>query len=331
MMNDLEVEKLYRLGRTLGNGTFAVVRQAKCLRDSTKWAIKIIKRHALSLDDEESLKMEIAILRQVVHPNIISIKEVFYCVDNVFLVTELMTGGELFDRIVTKDHYSEREAKLALSDIVIAVHYCHTNNIVHRDLKPENILYSTAEEGSVLKLADFGLAAVLRPDESMHQSCGTPGYVAPEILKNEPYGREVDIWAVGVILYILLCGFPPFYDDNNKRLFALIVHARYSFPAPYWTDVSSPAKDLVCRLLRVRPEDRLTTAQILTHPWMTTDAPAYHLSHLQANLRSYNSKRRLRAAIRAVQVSNHMVKVAAIGSPSKDSSSGTMEGYSTIP
>jgi len=132
MMNDLEVEKLYRLGRTLGNGTFAVVRQAKCLRDGTKWAIKIIKRHALSLDDEESLKMEIAILRQVVHPNIISIKEVFYCVDNVFLVTELMTGGELFDRIVTKDHYSEREAKLALSDIVIAVHYCHTNNIVHR-------------------------------------------------------------------------------------------------------------------------------------------------------------------------------------------------------
>lgn len=197
-------------------------------------------------------------------------------------------------------------------------------------MKPENILYSTAEEGSVLKLADFGLAAVLRPDESMHQSCGTPGYVAPEILKNEPYGREVDIWAVGVILYILLCGFPPFYDDNNKRLFALIVHARYSFPAPYWTDVSSPAKDLVCRLLRVRPEDRLTTAQILAHPWMTTDAPAYHLSHLQANLRSYNSKRRLRAAIRAVQVSNHMVKVAAIGSSSKDSS-GTMEGYSTIP
>lgn len=131
-LKDKDVEKHYKFGRTLGQGTFATVKQATCLKDGLKWAIKIIKRSALSNEDEESLKMEIKILEKAQHPNIISIKEVFYCKTNVYLVTDLMTGGELFDRIVTKDHYTEQEAKLALFDIVIAIQYCHDHHIVHR-------------------------------------------------------------------------------------------------------------------------------------------------------------------------------------------------------
>lgn len=182
--------------------------------------------------------------------------------------------------------------------------------MIFRDLKPENILYSTPADDAILKLADFGLANMLGPDESMNVACGTPGYVAPEILKHQPYGKEVDIWSIGIILYILLCGFPPFYDDNNKKLFAMIVNAKYDFPDPYWTDVSQLAKDLVIQLLKVNPSERLTASEILQHPWMTTDAPRYHLTHFQSNLKSYNMKRRFRTAIRTVQATNFIKNVA---------------------
>jgi serine/threonine protein kinase len=173
-----------------------------------------------------------------------------------------------------------------------------------RDLKPENILYSSPADDASLKLADFGLATLLKPNQLMNVACGTPGYVAPEILCGTAYGKEVDIWSVGVILYILLCGFPPFYDDNNKKLFALIISANFTFPDPYWTDVSPTAKDLVSQLLVVDPAKRLTAAQILEHPWMKASDSAPVLSHFQKNLISYNAKRRFRSAIRAVQLTS---------------------------
>jgi calcium/calmodulin-dependent protein kinase I len=152
-------------------------------------------------------------------------------------------------------------------------------------------------------LADFGLATMLKPNQLMTVACGTPGYVAPEILCGTAYGKEVDIWSVGVILYILLCGFPPFYDDNNKKLFSLIINANFTFPDPYWTDVSEEAKDLVSKLLVVDPKKRLTAAEILRHPWMVSASTStVHLAHLQDNLKSYNARRRFRGAIRAVQL-----------------------------
>eukprot|EP01039_Chlorochromonas_danica_P000764 gene764-829_t len=313
--NEAEVERHYKFGRTLGQGTFATVKMATCLSDNTKWAVKIIKRSALTSEDEESLKMEIQILQLTNHPNIVSVKEVFYCKNYVYLVMDLMTGGELFDRIVTKDHYSEQEAKLALSQIVMAVKYCHEKNIVHRDLKPENILYQSTEENSALKLADFGLATLLRPNQLMNVACGTPGYVAPEILKGIAYGKEVDMWSVGVILYILLCGFPPFYDDNNKKLFAQIVNANYSFPDPYWTNISATAKDLVRKLLVVDPRQRLSALQVLAHPWMFEDGSGSSLDHFRPNLKSYNARRRFRSAIRAVQITQLLRKKAGVAAP----------------
>eukprot|EP01038_Epipyxis_sp_PR26KG_P006384 gene6384-8794_t len=298
-----ECEKYYKFGRILGQGTFATVKLATSLKDKSKWAIKVVKRSALSHEDEESLKMEIKILELTNHPNIVAVKEVFYSRSFVYLVMDLMTGGELFDRIVLKDHYSEEEAKVALWQIVNAIKYCHEKNIVHRDLKPENILYASQEENSTLKLADFGLACLLKPNQSMHVACGTPGYVAPEILKGQVYGKEVDMWSIGVILYILLCGFPPFYDDNNKKLFSLIVHADYSFPDPYWTDITPRAKDLVTKLLVLDPSKRLTASQVLEHEWLTeVNGSKHNLVYFKENLTSYNARRRLRAAIRAVQI-----------------------------
>lgn len=145
---------------------------------------------------------------------------------------------------------------------------------------------------------------MLKPNQLMTVACGTPGYVAPEILCGTAYGKEVDIWSIGVILYILLCGFPPFYDDNNKKLFSLIINATFTFPEPYWTDISENAKDLVNKLLVVDPKKRLTATEILSHAWMTTDASTVHLSHFQDNLKSYNARRRFRGAIRAVQLTS---------------------------
>ncbi len=180
-----------------------------------------------------------------------------------------------------------------------------------RDLKPENILYASAAEDATLKLADFGLACVITPTELTNIACGTPGYVAPEIIRGQHYGTSVDMWSVGVILYILLCGFPPFYDDNNKKLFKLIVNAKYSFPNPYWANISEEAKDLIRKLLIVDPVKRLTAQQAQQHPWVSDETKSSDNDILITdNLKSFNARRRLRGAIRAVQLSVRLTKSA---------------------
>mmetsp|Transcript_7570 Transcript_7570/g.12732 ORF Transcript_7570/g.12732 Transcript_7570/m.12732 type:complete len:336 (+) Transcript_7570:104-1111(+) len=299
-----ECDKFYKLGRVLGQGSFATVRLATCKADGTKWAIKVIKRQSLAPDDEAALATEIQIMERAVHPNIIRLKEVFDCPSNMYLVMEVMTGGELFDRIVEKEHYSETEAKKALCEIVDAILYCHDRGIVHRDLKPENLLYSSAREDAKLKLADFGLAQLIQPSEMMHATCGTPSYVAPEVLSKDSkkgYGKEVDLWSIGVILYILLCGFPPFYDEDNSILFNSIRKGEYDFPSPYWDSVSAEAKDLVTKLLVVDPTKRLSAQQTLNHPWLKTTCNSA-LPHFASNMKSFNARRRMRGAMRVIQM-----------------------------
>ena len=183
------------------------------------------------------MQSEIDILSQIDHPNIVKLFEIFDEKEHLDLVMELMTGGELFDRIVEKEHYSEKEAADTIRPICDAIKYCHALDIIHRDLKPENLLYGSKEETSIIKISDFGLARFLQ-GELATTACGTPGYVAPEILEGKGYGKEVDYWSIGIILYILLCGFPPFYEENNQKLFDMIKKGEFEFPSPYWDDVS---------------------------------------------------------------------------------------------
>jgi calcium/calmodulin-dependent protein kinase I len=166
---------------------------------------------------------------------------------------ELMEGGELFDRIVEKEAYSEKEAAETLKPIVDAIRYCHADGIIHRDLKPENLLYETDDEFSVIKITDFGLARFVDGDLAT-TACGTPGYIAPEIVAGQGYGAEVDYWSIGIILYIMLCGFPPFYDESNQKLFEAISTCTYEFPSPFFDKVSDSAKDLISKLLVKDPK-----------------------------------------------------------------------------
>ncbi|KAG5188797.1 kinase-like domain-containing protein [Tribonema minus] len=299
-------QKYYNMTRTLGQGSFATVKLATCKSDQSKWAIKVIKKTSLSPEDEEALQSEVSILQRVNHPNIVQLKEVFDSPNNFYMVMELCTGGELFDRIVTKEHYSEREARDCIRSIVEALKYCHDLGIVHRDLKPENLLYSDYDESkAVLKLADFGLAQLLNDNALMTAACGTPGYVAPEILEGRPYGKEVDMWGLGVISYILLCGFPPFYDESNKELFRAIKSGQYDYPSPFWDDVSHGAKDLIDHLLVLKPEKRYTAENVLAHSWMNEGLSGdVNLGHFKTNMKAYNARRKFRATILTVQMMN---------------------------
>jgi calcium/calmodulin-dependent protein kinase I len=251
------------------SGSFATVKSAVSKADGSHWAVKCIDKASLSAEDEEARRVEVEVLQMVQHENIVRLKEVFDCQKTFYMVMEEMSGGELFDRIVEKEKYSEKEASSVIKKLANALKYCHDMGIAHRDLKPENLLYQSTEPDSEIKIADFGLAKLVKGDSLMQTACGTPGYVAPEILESRPYGSEVDMWSLGVIMYILLCGFPPFYDENNAALFASIKRGIFDFPSPYWDGISDVAKDLICRLLVVDPKKRYTAEQVLNHSWVS--------------------------------------------------------------
>lgn len=300
-----DCEKSYKLGRTLGQGSFATVKVATHKTEHSKYAVKIITKTQLTKEDSAALESEVAIMREVAHENVVQLKQVFDCTAKFYMVIELCTGGEMFDRIVKKSFYTEDEARKSILQINSALHYCHQKNIVHRDLKPENLLYNKPEPDETIKLADFGLAYILNPDTLMTTACGTPGYVAPEVLTNEGYGPEVDMWSLGVILYILLVGFPPFYDESTTMLFELIKRGDYEFTDPYWEDISDEAKDLVTRLLTVDAKKRATSTDVMNHPWMSsTEGKEKHLKYFTDNMKNYNAKRKFRQAIMGMQVVN---------------------------
>ena len=262
-----DVKTEYTLGRVLGKGAFAKVHIGRKLTDTKcERAVKVVDLKALNSSDIEALDLEIKTMRRVRHHNIVGLHECYLHQDKFVMVLELCKGGELFDRIVAKEHYNEHEARVSFAQMVEAISHCHAHEVVHRDLKPENLLYQDklgTPNAEVLKLADFGLASLLSPDHHLSTACGTPGYVSPEILtasKGHGYGKECDLWSLGVILYILLCGYPPFYDENNNNavIFKQIKAGAYTFADPYWTDISQEAKDIVRSLLTVDPKKRVT-------------------------------------------------------------------------
>ncbi|XP_049896661.1 serine/threonine-protein kinase DCLK1a isoform X2 [Epinephelus moara] len=261
----------YKVGRMLGDGNFAVVRE--CVEHSTgrEYALKIINKGKCR-GKEHMIQNEVAILRRVKHPNIVLLIEEVDTYSELYLVMELVKGGDLFDAITSANRYTERDASGMLYNLANAIKYLHSLNIVHRDIKPENLLvYEHADGSKSLKLGDFGLATVV--DGPLYTVCGTPTYVAPEIIAETGYGLKVDIWAAGVITYILLCGFPPFRgsSDDQEVLFDQILMGQLEFPLPYWDNVSETAKELIRSMLEVEVDQRYTALQVLEHPWVTDE------------------------------------------------------------
>jgi calcium/calmodulin-dependent protein kinase I len=256
----------YDLKEVLGTGAFSEVCLAVNKETGKKFAVKCIDKKSLK-GKEDSLENEIAVLKRADHPNIVKMCEMFEDKNYLYLVMDLVTGGELFDRIVERGSYTEKDASECVKQILIAVDYLHDLGIVHRDLKPENLLYQDETPESQLMISDFGLSKMEGTD-SMATACGTPGYVAPEVLMGKHYGKEVDCWSIGVIAYILLCGYPPFYDENDATLFAQIMRGEYEFDSPYWDEISDSAKEFVRSFMTVDAAKRFSCKDGLGHKWI---------------------------------------------------------------
>ncbi|KAL1777561.1 serine serine/threonine-protein kinase DCLK2 isoform X3 [Sigmodon hispidus] len=268
----LGVTQKYRIGKIIGDGNFAVVKECMDRSTGKEFALKIIDK-AKCCGKEHLIENEVSILRRVKHPNIIMLVEEMETATELFLVMELVKGGDLFDAITSSTKYTERDGSAMVYNLASALRYLHGLSIVHRDIKPENLLVCEYPDGTKsLKLGDFGLATVV--EGPLYTVCGTPTYVAPEIIAETGYGLKVDVWAAGVITYILLCGFPPFRSENNLQedLFDQILAGKLEFPAPYWDNITDSAKELISQMLQVNVEARCTAGEILSHPWVSDDA-----------------------------------------------------------
>jgi len=269
------IESVYQFEETLGTGSFAEVKRAINKQTGDAVAIKIIEKRNLSPQELDTLNEEVEILQKIDHRHIVKLYDIYETKDHLYMVMEILKGGELFDSIVQRGTYSEKEAAALMRQIIGAVEYLHRRGIAHRDLKPENLIYEDDPERNpraLVKITDFGLAKLLGHDELtglMKTACGTPGYVAPEILKGQEYTEAIDIWSLGVILFILLCGYPPFADEVSSVLYQKIRQGVYSFSSPYWDDISAEAKELVSKMLTVNPLKRISVTKILMDPWFT--------------------------------------------------------------
>ncbi|KAJ3272816.1 hypothetical protein HDV01_005244 [Terramyces sp. JEL0728] len=273
--------------------------------DSQKFAVKIINKKKMK-GEEEAVKQEIDILSKIRNPHIISLVDLCTDKDHYYLVMDLATGGELFDRILSKGSYGEKDAAKIVSQILSALNYLHDMDIVHRDLKPENLLFRTDAEDAELLLADFGLSRVVHQNEFLKTSCGTPHYVAPEILKESGHGKPVDMWSVGVISYVLLCGYTPFWGGETNSvpvLYNAIVNGKYEFDEENWSFISKEAKDFISKLLLVNPTKRMSVKEALVHPWLATENNTDILQNVRKN---FSAKTTLRKAVNAVRLINRM-------------------------
>ncbi|XP_052854895.1 calcium/calmodulin-dependent protein kinase type 1 isoform X2 [Drosophila gunungcola] len=307
----VSIEEKYNLHGLLGTGAFSEVRLAES-KDTPgdHFAVKIIDKKALK-GKEESLENEIRVLRRLTHPNIVQLLETYEDKSKVYLVMELVTGGELFDRIVEKGSYTEKDASHLIRQILEAVDYMHEQGVVHRDLKPENLLYYSPDDDSKIMISDFGLSK-MEDSGIMATACGTPGYVAPEVLAQKPYGKAVDVWSIGVISYILLCGYPPFYDENDANLFAQILKGEFEFDSPYWDEISESAKHFIKNLMCVAVEKRYTCKQALAHAWISGNEASSRNIHgtVSEQLKKNFAKSRWKQAYYAATVIRQMQRMA---------------------
>jgi len=305
-----EIKNVYTFKEKLGTGSFATVKRVVRNSDKAQRAVKIIRKNKLNKEELAVVHDEVEIMQKVDHKHCVKLYEIYETSHKLYMVMEILTGGELFDRIVAKGSYSEKEAAGVTETVAKSLKYLHDIGIVHRDLKPENLIYQDISEEALLKITDFGLAKYRqRGTTALSTACGTPGYVAPEVLEGKQYCKEVDLWSLGVILYILLCGFPPFYDESTAGLYRQIKKGQYEFPDPYWTDISMDAKAVVTGLLTVNPKKRWTPSKLMQTPWVTGDASAENFSSDHSKqLRLTIAKKNLRKGVKAVIAINRFAR-----------------------
>uniref|UniRef100_A0A673BSK1 calcium/calmodulin-dependent protein kinase n=1 Tax=Sphaeramia orbicularis TaxID=375764 RepID=A0A673BSK1_9TELE len=320
----------YQLYEELGKGAFSVVRRCVKVLSGQEYAAKIINTKKLSARDHQKLDREARICRLLKHPNIVRLHDSISEEAHHYLIFDLVTGGELFEDIVAREYYSEADASHCIQQILEAVLHCHQMGVVHRDLKPENLLLASKSKGAAVKLADFGLAIEVEGDQqAWFGFAGTPGYLSPEVLRKDPYGKAVDLWACGVILYILLVGYPPFWDEDQHRLYQQIKAGAYDFPSPEWDTVTPEAKDLINKMLTINPAKRITAAEALKHPWIShrsTVASCMHRQETVECLKKFNARRKLKGAILTTMLATRNFS----GTFSKDKYSDICSKYSVL-
>ncbi|XP_069773952.1 calcium/calmodulin-dependent protein kinase type II subunit beta isoform X6 [Narcine bancroftii] len=291
----------YQICEELGKGAFSTVRRCVKLSTGQEYAAKMINTKKLPARDHQKLEREARICRLLKHSNIVRLHDSISEEGYHYLVFDLVTGGELFEDIVAREYYSEADASHCIQQILEAVLHCHQMGVVHRDLKPENLLLASKCKGAAVKLADFGLAIEVQGEQqAWFGFAGTPGYLSPEVLRKEAYGKPVDIWACGVILYILLVGYPPFWDEDQHKLYQQIKAGAYDFPSPEWDTVTPEAKNLINQMLTINPAKRITAIEALKHPWVCQRSTVASMMHRQETvecLKKFNARRKLKGAI----------------------------------
>jgi len=306
-LNSTSVADLYDLGDQLGSGAYSVVLKATDKKTGRDWAVKVVSKESTKVDD---MRSELQVMSLLDHDNIVGFKEVFDHTDGYYVVLELISGGELFDRIIELRRFTEKDAAQTLRQAFLALKHMHERGLAHRDIKPENLLLSSKDPNATIKLADFGFAATCPAAESgLVDLLGTPEYMAPELVRlrhdDGSYGRAVDIWALGVVLYVLLSGIHPFQQEDEDAMLDNIEHARWKWLGRNWDKVSAEAKDLITQMLNPDPTARPSVDQCLQHAWFSNTLDV-SLQEVAEELKKFQARKRLRGAINTVIASNKM-------------------------
>lgn len=276
-------DEQYQLGKELGRGTYSIVRAGTRLSDKQQVAVKIVSKERIRPNDELALKHEVKVMRECNHPNILKLLDFHDEPNAYYLVLEYLGGGELFERLIQMEYYDEKEARDVAILLLKTIKYMHDKNIVHRDIKPENLILKSKNDNVTVKLADFGFAVKLG-GLVPNKNAGSPAYVSPEVIEKKPVSKSMDMWSAGVVLFMLLAGYPPFYEETSAQLFEKIKIGEYEMNPECWDEISLEARDLVQKLLIVNPQDRMTVDEALNHPWLSAPSDQLVCHSLKTNI-----------------------------------------------